>query len=58
MLVGGGSSHLRPIQELQQIGKSVEQKLDIPVYTAFLQLGKPSLEETLEFLPYRYKKFM
>ncbi|CEI81378.1 cobalamin biosynthesis protein CbiX [Oceanobacillus oncorhynchi subsp. incaldanensis] len=56
MLVGGGSSHLRPIQELQQIGKSVEQKLDIPVYTAFLQLGKPSLEETLEFLPYRYKK--
>ncbi|MFD1416781.1 sirohydrochlorin chelatase [Oceanobacillus jeddahense] len=56
LLVGRGSSHLSPIQELQQIGKQVERKLDIPVYSAFLKLGKPSLEEAMAFLPYRYKK--
>ncbi|MFD1067762.1 sirohydrochlorin chelatase [Oceanobacillus locisalsi] len=56
LLVGRGSSHIEPIQGLQQIGRKIEQRLDIPVYTAFLKLGKPSMEEALAFLPYRYKK--
>lgn len=56
LLVGRGSSHLGPIQGLQQIGRKVEQKLGIPVYAAFLKLGKPSMEEAMAFLPYRYKK--
>ncbi len=56
LLVGRGSSHLGPVQGLQQIGRKVEQKLGIPVYAAFLKLGKPSMEEAMAFLPYRYKK--
>lgn len=56
LLIGRGSSDLGPIQGLQQIGRTVEQKLGMPVYESFLTAGKPSMKEAMAFLSHRYKK--
>ena len=56
LLVGRGSSDPEPIEKLREIGKSVEEKLGIPVHTAFLTGSAPTLDVALAQLQLQYKK--
>ncbi|QKE72250.1 sirohydrochlorin chelatase [Arthrobacter citreus] len=47
LLVGRGSSDTEPIEMLEQIGNAVEDRMGVPVRTAFLTAGKPKLEDMI-----------
>lgn len=56
LLVGRGSSDPDPIMGLQQIGRSVEQVIDKPVYEAFLTAAVPSFDTAMAKLQNQYEK--
>ncbi|WP_339229726.1 sirohydrochlorin chelatase [Oceanobacillus sp. FSL K6-2867] len=56
LLVGRGSSDTNPIMGLQQIGRAVEQRLDKPVYEAFLTAAVPSFDTVIAKLQNQYEK--
>ncbi|GKU81958.1 sirohydrochlorin chelatase [Niallia sp. NCCP-28] len=54
LLVGRGSSDPEPIFKLLEISRAVEQKIDLPVDTAFLTAGTPSFATELAKLEEEY----
>ena len=56
LLVGRDSSDPEPIGKLKEISKHVQQKLDSPVYPAFLTAGQPGFIDELEKLQLEYNK--
>ncbi|WP_312095905.1 sirohydrochlorin chelatase [Niallia sp.] len=55
LLVGRGSSDPEPILKLKEISSHIQQRLDVPVYTAFLTAGNPGFVCELERLQMEYK---
>ncbi|MBS4209465.1 sirohydrochlorin chelatase [Bacillus sp. FJAT-50079] len=55
LLVGRGSSDSDPIFQLKEIAKHVEQRLQIPVYNAFLTAHDPKVNQALDKLQHEYK---
>lgn len=55
LLVGRGSSDAEPIGKLKEIAKRVEEKLQMPVYNAFLTAYDPKVNQALEELQHQYK---
>lgn len=55
LLVGRGSSDPEPIQKLKEIGQSVNRLVNVPVYTAFLTVGEPRLEDAINYLDGKYQ---
>jgi len=56
LLVGRGSSDPEPILKLLEISRAVEQKINLPVDTAFLTAGTPSFATELAKLEEEYDR--
>lgn len=56
LIVGRGSSDPEPILKLMEISNNIYQRLESPVYTAFLTAGKPAFANELYKLQQEYSK--
>ena len=58
LLCGHGSKSKHHSINLRKIKKKIEEKINIKVFTSFLEVNKPSLEDCLSKYSEKYEKFL